>query len=126
MPFQAEVFRVPDPSTDFITRSRQAARERVDPKDEYKVELITVESGPKNTRVEVVLKVQVNGTYAFACLNENTPWHARPALEWDAAARAALEKFAATRGLQIKLGPRPEYGMPRNFMIECDRVIVNE
>lgn len=117
-----------DPMDDAVYRHQYEASKRVDKSDDYKNTTIEVEVGPKNatgkrSRTPVVLKYALDGFYIFAVFKDNVPFHSLDREEWEHAAKNALEKFAATGGFQIKLGPRPEDGNRYNFMAELTKPV---
>ena len=111
-----------DPN-DIVFRQRLEHAARVAPRDEFRSAVVHVELGPLHTRYPITLKYALNSHYVFAVFAENPAFHDRDREEWSHVADNALEKFAAVRGLQIKLGPRPEDMQPRNRMVECDKPI---
>jgi hypothetical protein len=103
---------------DIITRQRREHAARIDATDTYKNEVVTVDIGPKNARVQVTIRYPVDGQYAFACYADNKSFHNRPDHEWTVAAGNALERFVALRDLERVRGPRPEDNRPLNHMVE--------
>ncbi len=101
---------------------------------------MTISTGPKNTAVVVNLKwprsarivehkddlgnverrerIWTPGRYVFAVYSDNPDWHKAARDEWEAGARNAIEKFAATRNLTIITGPRQEDTNRYNVMAE--------
>ncbi len=130
----------PDPEADQLARQKIMHARRVDEKEEFTSETVTISAGPKNTSVDVVVKfprsariveqkddldnvihrerVWTNGRFAFAVYSENPLWHKAARDEWEAGARNALEKFAAMRGATIMNGPKAEDTNRYNMMIE--------
>jgi hypothetical protein len=103
---------------DIITRQRREHAARIDPTDVYKNEVVTVDIGPKNARVQVTIRYPVGGQFCFAVYKENPDFHPRPDHEWELAAKKALEKFVAMRGEQALRSVKVEDLNPLNYMIE--------
>ena len=117
-----------DPMLDAVYRAQMAAKQRQDKSDEYKLVSVEIEAGTKNAqgrrpRVKVNLKYALDGCFLFAVFRDNASFHDLDREEWEAAAKNALERYAAVNGLQIKSGPRPEDGNRYNFMIEATKPI---
>ena len=116
------------PLDDVVYRQQAAARARQDKSDDYKTTEIEIEAGPKDgqgrrRRTKVKLKYALDGYFVFAVYGENKDFHSLDREEWDAVAKNAIEKFAATGGHQIKLGPRAEDHNRYNFMAEFTRPV---
>lgn len=114
-----------DPMADPVFRGQIAAKNRVDPTGTYFEEVVTVSSGPRDARKpeKIKLKVAFDEPFVFAVYKENPTFHDRDELEWDAAARNALEKFVAAGGHQLKNGPLHEHGARYNYFIELLRPV---
>lgn len=118
-----------DPMSDVVNRQQAAARERQDPGDSYEFTSVKVEAGAKDSKtgkrlqIEVKLKWAWDGRYVFAVYSDNPIFMDEERDVWDGAARNALEKFCAIKGVRIKLGPRPEDGNRYNYMTETEKVI---
>lgn len=105
-------------------QQREHAR-ATDPKDVFKHAEVEIEDGApvngKKPRVKVALKFAVDQPYIFAVFSENTAYHNRERDEWDHAARTALEKYVALKGVRVKSGPMREFGNAYNWTVEADR-----
>jgi len=132
---------------DYLERQKVMHMRRVDEKEEFVKEKVTISTGPKNTAAEVVLRyprsariiehkddldnivsrerVWTNGKFIFAVYADNPDWHKAARDEWEAGARNAIEKFAAIRGALIERGPRQEDTNRYNVMAECREAIVD-
>ena len=130
---------------DRLARQMVEHARRVDEKEEFVKETVTISTGPKNTAVDVVVRyprsaqvveerddldnvvnrkrIWTNGRFIFAVYRDNEPWHKAARDEWEAAARNAIEKFAAVHSATITVGPRQEDTNRYNVMAECREAI---
>jgi hypothetical protein len=130
----------PNIEEDMLARQKRAHARRVDEREEFQREEVTISTGPKNTAVVVALRwprsayiqetrddldnvvhrerVWTGGRFVFAVYSDNPDWHKAARDEWEAGARNALEKFCAMRNLSIVQGPRPEDTNRYNVMVE--------
>lgn len=117
-----QVFTTPLSENDFVVRRRkEAAAMRYEP-EAWTSEVVRVGLGPKNFMVDVAVRYSSRpdhiDVYAFAVFAENLAFKDRPEFEWQTAAKAALEKFAAMSGRVVKRGPVIEPGRPGNWLVE--------
>lgn len=130
----------PNPEDDRLARQRRAHAAKIDEREEFLTEEITISIGPKNEAHTVVLRyprsafvkehrddldnvvkrerVWTNGRFVFAVYADNPSWHKAARDEWEAGARQAIEKFTAIRGNTIIAGPRQEDTNRFNIMAE--------
>ncbi len=130
----------PDIDNDRLARQKIEHARKVDEREEFVKETVTISTGPKNTAANVVVKyprsaqivehkddlgnverrerVWTKGRFAFAVYSDNPDWHKAARDEWEAGAKNGLEKFAAMRGCEIIHGPRPEHTNRYNVMVE--------
>jgi hypothetical protein len=130
---------------DYLARQQMMHARRIDEKEEFVKETMTISTGPKNTQAEVVVRfprsariiehkddldnvikrerIWTNGRFIFAVYSDNESWHKAARDEWEAGARNAIEKFAAVHNVSITVGPRPEDSNRYNIMAECREAI---
>lgn len=130
----------PDVDNDLLARQQIAHSRKVDEREEFQTEAVTISTGPKNTASVVNLRwprsariiehkddldnvvkrerVWTGGRFVFAVYGDNPDWHKAARDEWEAAARNAIEKFAAIRNASIIFGPRQEDTNRYNVMCE--------
>jgi hypothetical protein len=130
----------PDPNNDMLSRQQRMNAARVDEREEFQTETVTISTGPKNEKQGVVLRwprsarivehrddlgnverrerIWTGGKFVFAVYSDNPEWHKAARDEWEAAGRNAIEKFAAMKGLTITLGPKQEDTNRFNLMAE--------
>lgn len=135
----------PNPENDQLSRQQRAHAAKVDEREEFKTETVTVSTGPKNTPMDVVLRwprsaqiierkdglgnverrerIWTGGKYVFAVFGDNPGWHKAARDEWEAGARSALEKFAAVKKVNIITGPKQEDTNRYNLMCETRETI---
>ncbi len=130
----------PDPEADHLARQKLEHARKVDEREEFQNETVTISTGPKNVAADVVLRwprsariieetddlgnvvhrkrLWTGGRFIFAVYADNPSWHKAARDEWEAGARNAIEKFAAVRNLSIVNGPRQEDTNRYNVMAE--------
>jgi hypothetical protein len=116
------------PEDDQIYRAQMQAAQREDAKDVYKLEPITVSYGlpgdkGKYPTAEVTLRYPLDAPYLFCCLSDNAACERLAYPDWVSLANEALQKFAAMRGLPVKLGPRAEDHNKYSQYVETNRPI---
>jgi hypothetical protein len=129
-----------DLGPDRLTQQQMAHSRKVDEKEVFTSETVTISTGPKNVAQDVVLRfprsarivetrddldnvihrerVWTGGKFVFAVYADNEPWHKAARDEWESAGRNAIDKFCAMRNLNIIHGPRAEDTNRYNIMAE--------
>jgi hypothetical protein len=135
---------------DMLARQKLLHARRVDEREEFIKETVTVSTGIKgpggrSTTADIVVRyprsaqiiehkddldnvvrrerIWTNGRFIFAVYNDNPAQHSMDRDVWEALARNAIEKFAAVHNANIIFGPRTEDTNRYNIMAECREAI---
>lgn len=114
---------------DKLAQQQAEHRRRVDTRDSYVDEKVTVHfgAGGKDATHDITLTRPINGPYVFITAAKNQAIANHNSYEvWQAVAHDAINKFCGLRSASIKFGPRPEDHNRYNFMAELQAPIGDE